>query len=105
PSRYTSERCTVYAHAAHLVRPRQPRPAVAPRPRSVSRARLRIHAAADPGDPGGAVLSAVSRAVSGSGDAGACEAARGTRGVGWVGVLCAGEEFACARETRRTTAR
>src|SRR5882762_6047792 len=53
----------VYPQAARLVGPRRARFAVAPHPRSVPRARLRVHAAADASEPRGRVLSAVSRAV------------------------------------------
>src|SRR6266516_28750 len=54
----------LYAQGPRLVRPRRARPAVAPHARSVPRARVGVHAAADAGEPGAGVLSAVSRAVS-----------------------------------------
>src|SRR2546430_17266536 len=58
PSAETQERSTVYAQGPRLVRPRRARPAVAPHPRSVPRARVGVHAAADAGEPGEGVLSA-----------------------------------------------
>src|SRR5437763_14328379 len=67
----------VYAQAPRLVGPRRARPAVAQDARSVPRARLRVHAAADAGEPRGGVLSAISRAVSGSRESGAGAASRG----------------------------
>src|SRR5437867_12128388 len=59
----------VYAQAPRLVGPRRARPAVAQDARSVPRARLRVHAAADAGEPRRGVLSAVSEAVPGPRDA------------------------------------
>src|SRR6059058_1760959 len=56
----------IYAQAPRLVGPRRAGLAVAPHPGSVPRARLRVHAAADAGEPRGGVLSAVSRALPGS---------------------------------------
>src|SRR5207247_10288673 len=80
PSAETQERSTVYAQAPGVVRPRRARPAVVPHPRSVSRARVGVHAAADAGEPGARVLWALPRALPGSGDAGAGQAARGAGG-------------------------
>src|SRR5207245_4069247 len=74
PSAETQERSTVYAQGPRLVRPRRARPAVAPHARSVPRARVGVHAAADAGEPGERVLSALSRAGSGSPVLGPCTA-------------------------------
>src|SRR5438034_9751800 len=51
PNAETQERSTVYAQGPRLVRPRRARPAVAPHARSVPRARVGVHAAADAGEP------------------------------------------------------
>src|SRR6266513_770800 len=64
-----------------LVGPRRARSAVAPHPRSVPRARLRVHAATDAGEPRGGVLSEIPRAVSRSRDAGERQAAGCEGGV------------------------
>src|SRR5216117_2809902 len=89
----------VYAQAPRLVGPRRARPAVAQDARSVPRARLRVHAAADAGEPRGGVLSALSRALSGSRESGPCARARRARGVGWLRVLCARAEPSCVGQT------
>src|SRR5437660_1822890 len=91
PSAETQERSTVYAQGPRLVRPRRARPAVAPHPRSVPRARVGDHAAADAGELGEGVLSAVSRAVSGSREPGSCTRARGAGSVGGAGILRAAD--------------
>src|SRR5947207_15431531 len=90
PNAETQERSTVYAQGPRVVRPRRARPAVAPHPRSVPRARLGVHAAADAGEQGAGVLSALSRAVPRSRVTRAGETAYGAGGVGWARVLCAG---------------
>src|SRR5205823_5143 len=77
----------IYPQAARLVGPRRARPAVAQDARSVPRARLRVHAAADTGEPSRGVLSAVSRALSRSRDAGARPAPGGPRSLGWARLL------------------
>src|SRR5947207_3837988 len=87
----------VYAQAPRLVGPRRARPAVAQDARSVPRARLRVHAAADAGEPRGGVLSAVSRAVSRSRDASAGPAPGGPRSLGWARLLRQGFESPRAR--------
>src|SRR6266849_9273785 len=92
PRAQASARTGIYAQAARLVGPRRARFAVAPNPRSVPRACLRVHAAADASEPRGGVLSALSRAVSQSGSAGPGSAPRGEGGLGWLGVLCARAE-------------
>src|SRR3989442_1143777 len=80
----------IYEEAPRLVRPRRARSPVAPDARSVPRARLGSDAAADAGQPGGGVLSAVYRTVSRSGDAREREAEGGAGGVGWARILRAG---------------
>src|SRR6185312_16915983 len=90
PRAQASARTGVYAQAARLVGPRRARSAVAPHPRSVSRARLRVHAAADASEPSGGILSEVSRTLPRSRDAGAGAAARSEGGVGWPRLLCPG---------------
>src|SRR5712691_8085425 len=97
PRAQASARTGIYAQAARLVGPRRARFAVAPHPRSVPRARLRVHAAADASEPGGGVLSEVSGAVSRSRDAGALAAPRSKRGLGWPRLLCPGFESPLAR--------
>src|SRR5258708_11990717 len=72
----------VYTPLVGLVGPRRARLAVAPNPRSVPRARLRVHAAADASEPRGGVLSALSRAVSQSGSAGPGSSPRGQAAFG-----------------------
>src|SRR2546426_11039778 len=95
----------IYPQAPRLVRPRRARSPVAPDARSVPRARLGSDAAADAGQPGGGVLSAVSRAVPRSGDAREREAEGGARGVGWARVLRPRPESPCAGARSRTTPR
>src|SRR5207249_5176073 len=87
PSAKTAHRATIYAQTAGLVPARGARPAVAPNARSVPRARVRVHAAADAGEPRGAVLPAVSGTLPRSRHAGAGAGAPGARGVGWAGIL------------------
>src|SRR2546425_6709424 len=105
PRAQARARTGVYPQAPRLVGPRRTRPALAQDAQSVPRARLRVHAAADTGEPRGGVLSAISRALSGSRDAGAGAAARGERGVGWAGILCARAESPFVGEERHTTPR
>src|SRR5882672_8154736 len=99
PRAQASARTGIYAQAARLVGPRRARLAVAPNPRSVPRARLRVHAAADASEPRGGVLSEVSQALSGPRDAGPRAAPRGEGGLGWPRLLRASFESprACAR--------
>src|SRR6266567_3631539 len=105
PRAQACTRTGIYAQAPRLVGPRRARPAMAQDARSVPRARVRVHAAADAGEPRGGVLSAISRALPGSLDAGASAAARGERGLGWAGILCPGFESAQAGNGRCTTLR
>src|SRR5690349_18060948 len=92
PSPYSCERASVYPQAAPLVVARRARSAVAPHARSVPRARLRVHAAADAGESSGGVLSEISGAVPGSRELGAGAAEGGARGLGGTGILCTGFE-------------
>src|SRR5881628_2456885 len=103
PRAQARARTGIYAQAPRLVGPRRARPAMAQDARSVPRARVRVHAAADTGEPRGGVLSAISRAVSASRESGAGAAARGPGGVGRTGILCARAESALAGEGRHTT--
>src|SRR5438093_12084575 len=107
PRAQARARTGIYAQAARLVGPRRTRPAMAQDAQSVPRARVRVHAAADAGEPRGGVLSAISRAVPGSRDAGAGAAGRSERGLGWAGILCASAESPCAGQTgwRKTQGR
>src|SRR6266702_3132183 len=98
PSAKTAHRATIYAQTAGLVPARGARPAVAPHARSVPRARVRVHAAADAGEPRGAVLSEIPRAIPRSRGAGTRQAAGRKGGVGWAGILCEGEESSQACE-------
>src|SRR5438105_2204578 len=77
----------VSSQVARLVGPGRARPSVASHARSLSRPRLRVHAAADTSESGGGVLSAVYRAVSGPRDAREREAPGCERAVGRAGVL------------------
>src|SRR5207253_1915839 len=77
PRAQARARTGIYAQAPRLVGPRRARPAMAQDARSVPRARVRVHAAADTGEPRGGVLSAISRPVSGSRESGAGAAASG----------------------------
>src|SRR5207249_9656031 len=104
PSAKTAHRATIYAQTAGLVPARGARPAVVPHARSVPRARVRVHAAADAGEPRGGVLPAVSGTLPRSRHAGAGAGAPGARGVGWAGILCPSAKSPCAREKRYTTA-
>src|SRR5205809_1883266 len=96
PRAQARARTGIYPQAPRLVGPRRARPAMAQDARSVPRARVRVHAAADAGEPGGGVLSALSRALSGSRESGAGAAGRSERGLGWAGILFAGAESALA---------
>src|SRR5713101_3938585 len=89
----------VHPTVVGLVGPRRARFAVAPNPRSVPRARLRVHAAANAGEPRGGVLSAVPGAIPRSRSAGAGSAPGGEGGLGWPRLLRASFESprACAR--------
>src|SRR2546430_14674932 len=78
----------VPSQVARLVGPRRTRPALAPHARSLSRARVRVHAAADASESRGGVLSAVYRALPRPRDARERQAACGQRGLGWAGILC-----------------
>src|SRR2546427_811902 len=69
PRAQARARTGIYPQAPRLVGPRRARLAVAAHARSVPRARVRVHAAADAGEPRGGVLSAISRALSGSWEA------------------------------------
>src|SRR6266487_3365876 len=95
----------VHPQAPRLVGPRRARPAMAQDAQSVPRARVRVHAAADTGEPCGGVLSAISRPLPRSRDAGASAAPRSERGLGWAGILCARAESAQAGKGRCTTLR
>src|SRR5216117_2864904 len=95
----------VYAQAPRLVGPRRARSAVAQDARSVPRARLRVHAAADAGEPGGGVLSEIPGAVSRSRDAGERAAPGGPRSLGRLGLLRARAESPLLGERRYTTPR
>src|SRR5207253_9854774 len=66
PRAQARARTGVYAQTPRLVGPRRARPAMAQDAQSVPPARVRVHATADTSEPRGGVLSAVSRAVSGS---------------------------------------
>src|SRR5213594_101862 len=77
----------ISSETARLVQARGARPAVAPHARSVPRARVRVHAATDAGEPRGGVLPAVSGTLPRSRHAGAGAGALGARGVGWAGIL------------------
>src|SRR6266702_3580993 len=99
PRAQARARTGIYPQAPRLVGPRRTRLAMAQDARSVPRARVRVHAAADTGEPRGGVLSAVSRALPGSRESGASAAARGERGLGWAGILCARAESALAGQT------
>src|SRR5439155_10765822 len=99
PRAQASARTGIYLQAPRLVGPRRTRPAMAQDAQSVPRARVRVHAAADAGEPRGGVLSAISRAVSGSRDAGAGAAPRSERGLGWAGILRPRAESALAGQT------
>src|SRR5881628_54962 len=105
PRAQARARTGINAQAARLVGPRRTRPAMAQDARSVPRARVRVHAAADAGEPRGGVLSAVPRAVPGSRESGAGAAARSERGLGWARILRAGFESAQAGKGRCTTLR
>src|SRR5438045_9695189 len=89
----------VSSQVARLVGPRRARPALAPHARSLSRARVRVHAAADASESRGGVLSAVHRAVPRSRHAGAGAASSSEGSLGWAGILRASFESprACAR--------
>src|SRR5713226_6290804 len=87
PRAQASARTGIYAQAPRLVGPRRARPAMAQDARSVPRARVRVHAAADAGEPRGGILSAVSRAVSRSRDAVAGEAPGRAGSLGWPRLL------------------
>src|SRR5881275_3195545 len=88
----------VPSQVARLVGPRRARPAVAPDARSLSRARLRVHAAADASRARGGVLSTLHRAVSGPRDAGASQAAGRKRAVGRARLLRTRAEPSCPCE-------
>src|SRR3989441_10016156 len=105
PRAQARARTGIYPQAPRLVGPRRARLAVAAHARSVPRARLRVHAAADTGEPRGGVLSAISRALSGSRESGAGAAPRGAGGLGWAGILCARAESAQPGKGRCTTLR
>src|SRR5712692_8019260 len=77
----------VHPQAPRLVGPRRTRPAMAQHARSVPRARVRVHAAADASEPRGGVLSAVPRAVPGPRNAGARAAPDGAGSLGWPRLL------------------
>src|SRR5213083_3749833 len=87
PRAQARARTGIYAQAPRLVGPRRTRSAMAQDAQSVPRARVRVHAAADTGEPRGGVLSAISRALSGSRDAGAGAAPRCKGSLGGVGIL------------------
>src|SRR5256885_1496941 len=95
----------VPSQVARLVGPRRARPALAPHARSLSRARVRVHAAADASEPRGGVLSAVHRSVPRPRDARESEAQGCERAVGRAGILRAGFQSPCAGESRYTTPR
>src|SRR4029077_5517436 len=100
PSPYSRERASVYPQAAALVVARRARSPLAPHARSVPRARLRVHVAADAGESSGGVLSEIPGAVSEPRVAGPSSAARREGGLGGAGILCAGAESPCARKER-----
>src|SRR5207247_9332613 len=87
PRAQARARTGIYAQAPRLVGPRRARLAMAQDARSVPRARVRVHAAADACEPRGRGLSAVSRAVPGSPDACARAVPSGARGWGLAGML------------------
>src|SRR2546428_13288853 len=89
----------IYPQAPRLVRPRRARSPVAPDARSVPSPRRGSDAAADAGRPRGRVLSAVSRAVSRSGDARERQAEGGARSLGRLGLLGTRLQSPRARET------
>src|SRR5256886_8043900 len=95
----------VPSQVARLVGPRRARPAVAQHARSLSRARLRVHAAADASRARRGVLSALHRAVSGPRDARTSQAAGRQRAVGRARLLRTRAEPSCPRERRYTTPR
>src|SRR5438093_13175727 len=105
PRAQARARTGINAQAARLVGPRRTRPAMAQDARSVPRARVRVHAAADAGEPRGGVLSAIPRALPRSRDAGASAAARSERDLGRTGILCARAESPFVGEGRHTTPR
>src|SRR3989475_11622606 len=104
PRAQARARTGIYPQAPRLVGPRRARLAVAAHARSVPRARVRVHAAADAGEPRGGVLPAVSGTLPRSRHASAGAGAPGARGVGWAGILCPRAKSPCAREKRYTTA-
>src|SRR5881394_2455078 len=101
-SRGTGGEDGVYAQALGLVGPRRARPAVAPHARSLSRARLRVHAAADASESRGGVLSALYRALPRPRDDRERQAPGCERGLGWAGLLRPGFESPCVGERRYT---
>src|SRR5207253_9895069 len=96
---HQSENC-VHPQTSPMVVTRRARSPVAPHARSVPRARLRVHAAADASEPRGGVLCAVARAVPGSRKSSRRSRARGERSVGRVGVLRARAQPTRPRERR-----
>src|SRR5437667_3820931 len=105
PRAQARARTGVYAQTPRLVGPRRARPAMAQDAQSVPRARVRVHATADTGEPRGGVLSAVPRALPGSRESGAGAAPRGPGGLGRSGILCARAESPFVGEERHTTSR
>src|SRR5690242_174942 len=84
----------LHSQTPRVVVARRARSAVAPHARSVPRARLRVHAAADAGESSRGVLSEISGALPESRVAGPSSTTSGARGLGGTGILCAGAESA-----------
>src|SRR5438046_9882464 len=78
PRAQARARTGIYPQAPRLVGPRRARPAMAQDAQSVPRARVRVHAAADAGEPSGGALSAIARALTRYPDARTREAPLGT---------------------------